>query len=228
VSKNLTPPQLLVRLGIYYAVFITIVVAMLLANAELLRYMPFGGTDALELADFEVTETSIRMPRELLDTSLPTSELTPELIGSSILFLTGTLISSILVMIPVTWTYTTTRFEAGFSSVFVRSLILLPIAATTVVLLIQDSLALAFGLAALVAAVRFRVALPEPIDGIYIFVAICVGLAGGIGFMGVALVMTLIFTVTHAILWQIDYGRNPIDDARQDAAAAKLARQLRQ
>lgn len=228
MSKNLTPPKLIARLGIYYAVFLTAVVVMLLANAELLRYMPFGGTDALDLADFEVTETSIRMPRELLDTSIATTEMTPELIASSILFLTGTLISTILVMIPVTWTYTATRFEAGFSKVFVRSLILLPIAATTVVLLIQDSLALAFGLAALVAAVRFRVALPEPIDGIYIFTAICVGLAGGIGYMGVALIMSVIFTLTHAILWQIDYGRNPIDEARLDAAAVKLAKKLRQ
>jgi hypothetical protein len=45
--------------------------------------------------------------------------------------------------------------------------------------------------------------------------------------MGVGLMMTLIFSLTNAILWQIDYGRNPIDDARQDAAAAKLARKLR-
>jgi hypothetical protein len=41
--------------------------------------------------------------------------------------------------------------------------------------------------------------------------------------MGIALVMTLIFTLTSAVLWQIDFGRNPIDDARQKAIAAKLA-----
>ena len=228
MSKNLTPAQLMARLGLYYGVFLTLVVVMLVANAELLRYMPFGGADALDRADFEVTETSVRMPRELLDTSGPQREITPEVVGASILFLTGTLVTTILVMIPVTWTYTATRFDAGFSKVFVRSLILLPICATTVVLLTQDSLALAFGLAALVAAVRFRVALPETIDGIYIFAAICVGLAGGIGFMGVALIMTMIFTLTHAVLWRIDYGRNPIDDARADAAAVKLARKLRQ
>jgi hypothetical protein len=99
----------------------------------------------------------------------------------------------------------------------------MPICATTVVLLIQDNLALAFGLAALVAAVRFRVALTETIDGIYIFAAICVGLAGGIGYMGIALVMTLVFTLTSALLWQVDYGRNPIEDSRQKALAAKLA-----
>ena len=225
--QNITPGQLITRLVIYYGIFLTVVILLLIANSELLRYMPFSGNDALDRVDFEVTETSIRMPRELLDTSAPSREITPEVVGVSILFLTGTLLTTILVMIPVTWTYTATRFEAGPSKVFVRALILLPIAATAVVLLIQDSLALAFGLAALVAAVRFRVSLPEAIDGIYIFVAICVGLAAGVGYMGVALMMTLIFSLTNAILWQIDYGRNPIDDARQDAAAAKLAKKLR-
>ncbi len=226
MTKNLTPPQLIFRLSVYYGLFIAIVVGMLLADAELLRFMPFGGTDALDRADFEVTETSIRMPRELLTTNTPASEITPESIATSILFLAGTLISAILVMIPVAWSYTATRFEAGYSKAFARALILLPIAAATVVLLIQDSLALAFGLAALVAAVRFRVSLPEAIDGIYVFVAVCVGLAGGIGFMGVALIMTMIFTITNAILWQMDYGNNPIDEARQEAAAAKLKKKI--
>lgn len=225
--QNISPRQLITRLVVYYGIFLGVLVLLLVANSDLLRYMPFSGNDALDRVDLEVTETSIRMPRELLDTSVPNSRITPERVGGSILFLTGTLLTTILVMIPVTWTYTATRFEAGPSKVFVRALILLPIAATAVVLLIQNSLALAFGLAALVAAVRFRVSLPEAIDGIYIFVAICVGLAAGVGFMGVALMMTLIFTLTNAILWQIDYGQNPIDDARQDAAAAKLARKLR-
>jgi hypothetical protein len=162
--QNPTPGQLITRLVIYCGIFLTVVILLLIANSELLRYMPFSGNDALDRVDFEVTETSIRMPRELLDTSASSREITPEVVGVSILFLTGTLLTTILVMIPVTWTYTATRFEAGPSKVFVRALILLPIAATAVVLLIQDSLALAFGLAALVAAVRFRVSLPEAIE----------------------------------------------------------------
>jgi hypothetical protein len=67
------------------------------------------------------------------------------------------------------------------------------------------------------------VALPDTIDGIYILAAIDVGLAGGIGYMGVALIVAAIFTLTSAVLWQIDYGRNPIDDARPEVKAAKLA-----
>lgn len=219
--QNITPRKLILRLTAYYSVVLTVVIVLLTIDGNALHYLPFGGTDALESEPFEITETSVRMSRESLEgVARPR---TPESLGGMFLFLVTTLLTTIVVMLPVTWTYSATRFEAGPSKVFVRTLILLPICATTVVLLIQDSLALAFGLAALVAAVRFRVALPDTIDGIYIFTAICVGLAGGIGFMGVALVMTLVFTLTGAVLWAIDYGRNPIDDVRQEAAAAKLA-----
>ena len=121
-----------------------------------------------------------------------------------LLFLTESLILATLIMLPISWTYTATRGDPEGHKTFVRALLVLPICATTVVLLIQGSLALAFGLAAMVAAVRFRVRLKEPIDGIYIFSAICVGLAGGIGYIGVALVMGIFFCFANAIFWMRD------------------------
>ncbi|MDH3988433.1 MAG: DUF4956 domain-containing protein [Gammaproteobacteria bacterium] len=219
---NISPRQLLVRLLAYYFVALGAVIVLLLVDSPALKFLPFGGHDALEIPGIVVTDTSLSLEQEGVGRSAKV-EATPEGIQSIILFLTTTLITTILVMLPITWTYSATRYEVGPSKVFVRTLLLMPICATTVVLLIQDSLALAFGLAALVAAVRFRVALPETIDGVYIFAAICVGLAGGIGYMGVALVMAMIFTLTNAVMWMIDYGHNPIDDARQAVRAAKLA-----
>lgn len=88
--------------------------------------------------------------------------------------------------------------------------------------MIQDSLALAFGLAALVAAVRFRVALDEAMDGIYIFAAICVGLAAGVGYLGVALMMSLFFCSANTIMWAANYGNNPADEARITRKRSKL------
>ena len=76
----------------------------------------------------------------------------------------------------------------------------LPICATTVLLLIQDNLSLVFELMALVAAVRFRVRQSDTLDGIYVFAAICVGLASGIGNLGVAVVMTIFFCFASVIL----------------------------
>lgn len=138
-----------------------------------------------------------------------------EALQTIMLFLVGHLSGTILVMLPIAWTYKAVNFEAGFRKNFVRALIILPICATTIVLLIQDSLALAFGLAALVAAVRFRVALDDAMDGIFIFAAICVGLAAGIGYLGVALVMSMFFCFTSLVMWSMDYGSNPVDEARR-------------
>ena len=69
---------------------------------------------------------------------------------------------------------------------------------------------------------RFRVVLEEAIDGIYIFAAICVGLAAGVGYLGIGAIMALFFCFTNAILWNMDYGKNPLDDARSAKRQAKL------
>ena len=125
-------------------------------------------------------------------------------------------------MLPITWTYSAIKTEIGYRKSFARALLVLPICATTIVLLIQNNLALAFGLAAMVAAVRFRVALQEAIDGIFIFASICVGLAAGIGHLGIAAIMAVFFCFTNAVLWKMEFGRNPIDDARHAKKQAKL------
>jgi hypothetical protein len=106
------------------------------------------------------------------------------------------------------------RQEAGFRKTIVRLLLAMPICAATTVLLIQNSLPLAFGQAALVAALRFRVSLQDPIDGVDIFAAVCVGLSAGIGYMGIAAVMTFLLCLENALLWCIDHGRDALDDAR--------------
>ena len=144
----------------------------------------------------------------------PAAQVTPQEVRFAVLFLAANLTGTILIMLPISWTYSATKFSSGPRKGFVRALI---------VLLIQNSLALAFGLAALVAAVRFRVALSEAIDGIYIFAANSVGLAAGIGYLGVAAIMAVFFCLTNAILWSVDYGRNPIDEARRKARREKLS-----
>lgn len=138
------------------------------------------------------------------------------------LVLMTSLTGTILLMLPITWVYMATKFTVGYQKSFVKSLIVLPICATSIVLLIQDSLALAFGLAALVAAVRFRIRLPDALDGIYIFAAICVGLASGVGYLGVGVVMTVFFCFASVILWGTDYGVNPIETAKQARKLTEL------
>ncbi len=82
-------------------------------------------------------------------------------------------------MLPVSWVYILTRQKKGFRQSVVQTLIILPIVVAGVVLLVKNSIALAFSLGGIVAAVSFRNTLRDTKDAVYIFLAIGVGLAAG-------------------------------------------------
>jgi hypothetical protein len=62
----------------------------------------------------------------------------------------------------------------------VQLLIILPLVVAGIVVLVKDSLALAFSLAGIVAAVRFRNTLDDSKDAVYVFLATGVGLAAAL------------------------------------------------
>ena len=83
------------------------------------------------------------------------------------------------VTLPLTWLYRWTRPRKKYNQSFVHTLLVIPIAISLVVFLVKDSIALAFSLAGIVAAVRFRTSLEEPMDSVYLLMAIGIGLAAG-------------------------------------------------
>lgn len=224
---NPTPAMLITRLVFYFVVLFGASAVIITAWPDAVQYMPVGGHHALDFFELEGDEVTISLSPGDEEPSLGLSGPPGgNLMAFAVAFLVLHLIGTILLMIPITWSYMATKHDVGYSKNFARALVVLPICATTIVLLIQDSLALAFGLAALVAAVRFRVALDEAIDGIYIFAAICVGLAAGIGFLGIAAGMTVFFCFANVLLWRFEFGENPIEQRKQEKKRAKLTRPL--
>ena len=71
---------------------------------------------------------------------------------------------------------------------------------TAILVVVRDSLALAFSLAGIVAAVRFRNNLRESGDAVYIFGAIGIGFASGIHALSVAAVLSIVFVAVFARL----------------------------
>src|SRR5207247_8657225 len=88
----------------------------------------------------------------------------------------------------------------------VQTVIILPMTVAGTVILVQNSLALAFTLAAIVAAVRFRNTLKDTKDAVYIFLALAVGVAAGVFAPSVAAVMSLLFHVVVLTLWTFNVG----------------------
>lgn len=93
-----------------------------------------------------------------------------------------------------------------YDPALVRSVIILPIVVTGIALVVKNSLALAFSLAGIAGAVRFRNTLKDPRDAVYIFLAIGIGLAAGVQALDIALVMSLAFNFVVLFLWRYQIG----------------------
>jgi len=115
---------------------------------------------------------------------------------------------ALLFALPVSWIYLLTRAKRGYQQSVVQTLVMLPMVVAGVVVLVKDSLALAFGLAGIVAAVRFRTALDDSKDAVYVFLVTGLGLAAAVD-LPVAAAISVLFNATILVLWRTDFGRSP-------------------
>jgi hypothetical protein len=117
------------------------------------------------------------------------------------------MLGAILLALPVAWIYTLTRQKRGYQQSVVQTLMVLPPLVAGVVVLVKYSLALAFSLAGIVAAVRFRNTLEDSKDTVYVFLAIAIGLAAAVQ-LPVAAVISVIFNMLALVLWLTDFGKS--------------------
>ncbi|MGH7503629.1 MAG: DUF4956 domain-containing protein [Longimicrobiales bacterium] len=122
---------------------------------------------------------------------------------------------ALVVMIPVAWTYILIRRNADYDQSLVHTLLILPVAVAGIVTIVQNSLALAFSLAGIVAAVRFRTTLEDTKDAVYVFLAIGVGLAAGVHALGIAAVLSAAFNGINIVLWRLNFGNIYADQRRR-------------
>lgn len=122
---------------------------------------------------------------------------------------TASMVASILLSIPVAWIYLLTRAKRGYQQSVVQLLIILPLVVAGIVVMVKYSLALAFSLAGIVAAVRFRNTLDDSKDAVYVFLATAVGLAAAVN-IPVAAVISILFNATMLVLWATDFGHAPV------------------
>jgi uncharacterized protein DUF4956 len=115
------------------------------------------------------------------------------------------MIAAFLLVLPLAFVYVRTRTRIKFDHSLVQTVIVLPIVVTAILVVVRDSLALAFSLAGIVAAVRFRNTLKESGDAVYIFGAIGIGFASGIHAISVAAVLSVVFVVVELGLWKFDF-----------------------
>ena len=211
-SQRMGPgARVVLRSAVYYAVLIT-------ATSLAWRYLPHGSHELPSSLDalFGGRSEAARAARDVV----PLDEVTLALTVSV------AMLAAVLLSLPVAWVYQLTRAKRGYQQSVVQLLIVLPAVVAGIVLLVKYSLALAFSLAGIVAAVRFRNTLDDSKDAVYVFLSTAVGLASAVN-LPVAAVVSIGFNTIALILWYTHFGSAPVElDGRIAEQRLKRARQL--
>ena len=96
--------------------------------------------------------------------------------------------------------YRVTYRGSGYTNSFLNSLILLVLITSVVIMVIGNNLARAFGLVGAMSIIRFRTAVKETLDIIFIFFALAIGMAAGVGLHSVAIGGTIFIGLILLIL----------------------------
>jgi len=101
--------------------------------------------------------------------------------------------STLLLMLPVSWVYRAIHDGSVYDHSIDTTTLVLPAVVAGIVTVVQHSLALAFSLAGIVAGVRFRRALNDTFDTLFILASIGVGISAGVKSIEIAVVITVFF-----------------------------------
>lgn len=181
---------------LYYAFWFGSVMFLLSRYPALREYLPLGGIEDLAASNVDQFEpVYTRVERTVLS---PTGPLRLALAG----------LGAAIMTVPVSWVYFITSRARKLDQSFLQTIVILPIVVTGIAMIVINSIALAFSLAGVVAAVRFRFSLALPSDAMYIFVAIGIGLGSGIGAVAISVVVSFTFVMATLMIWKLEYGKS--------------------
>ncbi len=206
--------RLFAKLTAYYVAVTIVVLVALQLFPDLREFMPFGGVEAL-MSDPSPGQEGMLAPNAEIGN-----------LGESLYWLAITILGALLTALPASWVYMAIRNPRDYDQSLVDTIVIMPIVVTSIIIIVQNSLALAFSIAGIAAAVRFRNSLKSSGDALFILLAVGIGLSAGIGALELAIVMTVAFNYVFLLLWVTDYGdrrglkkRYMVDCNPEEAAA---------
>jgi Domain of unknown function (DUF4956) len=188
--------KLLVQITGYYLVIALVTFLALKIWPDLRGYLPVGGVEQL------ITQPA----KNPLQASEAVRAAHVANFGQSVFWLVVAIIAAIVVSLPVSWVYMAVRSGEEYDQSLVNTIIVLPMVVTGIVIIVQNSLSLAFALAGIAGAVRFRNSLKSSGDALFILLAVGVGLSAGIGAIELAAVISIAFNYCFVMLWITEYG----------------------
>ena len=180
----------------YYFAVAGAVALMLALQPSLMELLPVGGA-----ANFGAVGQSTFEQVNPAEIAQPAASTLAEGIKLAL-----AIVSSFILMLPVTWICMGARKRKDVSQSFIQTILVLPMVITGIVHVVHNSLALAFSLAGIVAGVRFRHTLKDSAETTYLFTSIAVGVSCGINAVEVAAIISIFFNYTVLGLWATEFG----------------------
>jgi hypothetical protein len=187
--------RLIAQLTIYYLFMIGMTWLVLRSSPGLGHYLPFGGAEHL------ITGQS---KSHALEATAAAAQV--RTLGESLGWMIVAILGALVTAVPVSWVYMSTRTSEEYDQSLISSILILPVVVTSIVVVVQGSLALAFALGGIAGAVRFKNSLKSSGDALYILLSVGIGLASGIGAVELAFVMSVAFNICFVMLWITEYG----------------------
>ncbi len=213
----------LVKITIYYAILTAVIALLVSVNPRIVEHFPLGGvgdiayygsSQVLELEDAFLSADDEELEQIITETQRAQLERGPAwLRGAMALFYA--MFSTLMLMLPVSWVYKAIHADSVYDRSIDPTTLVLPAVVAGIVTVVQHSLALAFSLAGIVAGVRFRRALSDTFDTLFILASIGVGIAAGIKSIEIAVVLTLFFNYAALLVCTFGDGLESQHDVRR-------------
>src|SRR4051795_6190480 len=195
-GNGMRATRLLIQLTIYYVVIAVVVFAAIKIWPAITGWLPIGGVEQL------ISQPS----KNPLHATEAVRAAHVSNLGQSLFWLSVAIIGAVLTSLPVSWVYMGIRNDEDYDQSLINTIIVLPMVVTGIVIIVQNSLALAFSLAGIAGAVRFRNSLKSSGDALFILLAVAIGLSAGIGAVELAAVLSMGFNYVFIMLWITEYG----------------------
>jgi hypothetical protein len=191
--------RLFAQLSVYYLVIGLLVYFALTLFPAARDYLPVGGVEEL------INQPQQAGANGLTGVQVQETQQVNSL-GDSLFWLSIAIIGAFLTALPVSWTYMSIRNAEEYDQSLISTILILPLIVTGIVVIVQNSLALAFSLAGIAGAVRFKNSLKSSGDALFILLSVGIGLSAGIGAVELAVVMSVAFNYGFLALWFTEYG----------------------
>ncbi|MDH3274327.1 MAG: DUF4956 domain-containing protein [Gammaproteobacteria bacterium] len=193
--------RVLVKLTVYYAALAAVIAVLVMAFPNAVDNLPLGGVGDIasygSAYSYDLEEAFLSADDEEIEQIVTDSSKARLAKGPAwlrgALSLFYAMIATLVLMLPVSWVYRSIHTDSVYDHSIDTTALVLPAVVAGIVTVVQHSLALAFSLAGIVAGVRFRRALSDTFDTLFILSAVGVGICAGIKSLEIAVVLTVFF-----------------------------------